>query len=131
MIPFNNKPGFGLVEVLLALAVFTMAIGPLLSLQTSRLSATARFSRIIDRITYAHTLLAKAWLQEPKERAEHKLARPATTFTVTTQEPAEGSSLEQLRDVTWQRVAIVWREGNQTRRDTLVRCRYKRQEAAQ
>jgi prepilin-type N-terminal cleavage/methylation domain-containing protein len=132
MMQIQIKPGFSLVEALLAVAIMAIMLTPLFILQATKMQTTVRASRTYDRVTHAYTFLLQQGYKQSngQGKQEKNVGRPVTTLTFERGNIPKKSVLSRFNDCVIERVLMTWRDGTQQKTDTLVRFVYKPKKGA-
>lgn len=123
MINFKNNSGFTLTEVLIALFVAGVALGPILILQNKSVLSTGSASKSWSRFAAAYDLLlAKAFVPDTnKEKtANKKLSEPLTALRYEQRDMPEASSLKNIPRLALDQVIVDWKERNKRKNYRLI-----------
>lgn len=128
MIPTKNR-GFTLIEVLLALALATLVLTPILILLGTNVPGVARSSRKIGRFLAAKTILESSIFKsahDPKYNLK-KISIPEQEVTVSyTQTSLEkDEKLKSFAGVVKAQVTMEWTERGKKMNDNLVTFIYR------
>lgn len=127
--PLHKKTGSLMIEVLLALAVLVMSLGPIMIAQAGKVRASSTSARLFDRVEQAIQFMYTQLMQpRVQATATKKITQPLATLSFTFQKPPATSSLHVFQSIDSARVTIAWRDGVTDLRDTIVTCRYKQPE---
>ena len=117
-----------MIEALLALVIFVLALSPIIIVQSTRIRACSRIARLFDRLQQATVFMHEASMhsthsidEAPREKT---IVYPRTSLTLTHSKPSETSSLKVFRSIVLERVKIAWRDDTTQLTDALVTCRY-------
>ena len=113
MIHSKNKRGFSLTEVMLSIAIISMAIAPLLILQSRNSNLVKMASRSYNRFLAAYAFLfdniTLARDEKIKERSK-KIADLQTQLTYSASSVPNSSSLKAIPNILIERVTINWQD---------------------
>jgi prepilin-type N-terminal cleavage/methylation domain-containing protein len=126
----NARPGFTLIEVLLAMAIIGLILTPIFAIQLGVMRSNARASETLQRIFFGKQFLVDNEFQlkpeEQEKRIEKKLEKPPTTLIYELKKIPENSALKKFKDVLIESVIMQWidRQGKK-RQERLVTFVYK------
>lgn len=118
---FKHKPGFSLIEVLCALAIFMMVMVPLLDLSGMLVLQASTKARAMQRLLLAESfMLENRILQRygKKPLANKKIADPACELSYQRKPVSE--ALKSFKNVETEVVTIQWTEKGRKRNERLV-----------
>ncbi len=111
MIHLKDKPGFTLIEVMLATALVGIALGPIYYLQGTIFNRVLRMTQVVERMFIAYDYFLDMHKQKAsgaqQKRLAKKVADPATELTYEIKELASNSVLKTefnhlyIEKVTW------------------------------
>lgn len=132
---FRNKPGFTLIEVLLALAIIGMVLTPIFLIQQMVLRRSSAGANLFSRIIQAKDFLIDQQFENMQETqastAERKITNPPTTLTFSSKKIPENSALKKFKHIMVDSVTMQWTEQNKKRQETLVTFSFKPEEQKQ
>jgi len=132
MIAFKNeKAGFTLIEVLLALAIVGLVLSPIFMLQSNVLRSSSARSKLLSRVLEAKKFLLENEFGLSKEadasRNEKKIANPPATLIYELKKVSPESSLKNFKNLAAQTVTMQWVDQQGKRQqDKLVTFLYRR-----
>lgn len=137
MIIFRNKkkPGFTLIEVLLALAIIALVLTPVFLTQINVYKGSTKAARMLARIFAAKTMLITSEFDlapDARElRVEKKIDNPRTTLIYELKKVSEASALKKFKNLLNESVTMQWVDANgKKRQEKLVTFLYKPGKAA-
>jgi prepilin-type N-terminal cleavage/methylation domain-containing protein len=127
----ENKAGFTLIEVLLALAIIGLILSPIFMLQSNVLQSSSARSRLFSYILEAKKFLLENEFGLSKEadesRNEKKITNPPGTLIYELKKVSQESPLKKFKNLSAQTVTMQWidRQGKR-QQDKLVTFLYRR-----
>ncbi len=122
----HKKPGFSLIEVMLALAMFGVTITVLLSLEGTLLSQVFNYSRAIDKI-----IAMKNFFYEMQQEEEHAQTRELGNLKLTYSEKNSGALNEKSPLKKIKNLIVVRVDGTlRTKTDSLITFIYQEPEVS-
>lgn len=129
---FKNKtvlrPGFTLVEILVALVIFALLATPLIMTQSTILGGVARNAWHVQRMIAAQNFFVdgrQAAHTAPEFTLEKKIASPEAYLRYVRAPVAQGSLAVGYKGLLCEKVTVEWQEMGQKKSDTLVQFIFK------
>lgn len=132
MIHFKNNNGFTLLEVLVAVMIVAMIMGPLFLWQTSVMSRTYQASGELNRLFIARSFLVSNQLPSADKQSlvkEEAHKDPAMLLKYEEKKLPENSSIKSFNNIVLSTVTFSWKEGKSNRTRRLVSFTYKKPES--
>ncbi len=132
MIHFKNNNGFTLLEVLVAVMIVAMIMGPLFLWQTSVMSRTYQASGELNRLFIARSFLVSNQLPSADKQQSVKEETPndpAMLLTYEAKKIPETSSITSFNNIVLTTVTFSWKDGKSNRTGRLVSFTYKKPES--
>lgn len=104
MIVFKNKDGFTLIEVLLALAIIGLVLGPIFASQTLISQSSRRVTNLFSQLFSAKKMLLETGTTlDPAQaipvKIEKKINKPDTVLTYQLKKIPDNSALKNFKNV--------------------------------
>lgn len=127
----NHKRGFTLLEVMAAMIVAALILGPIFNLFSGTMNRIRNASRKLDRIVMGKTFLYETHLAQKKTKSnetgiEKKIDDPESTMRYEIMPVSERSSLAGIEGLQREEILISWSDVHGDHTDTLVAFVYKR-----
>lgn len=120
----QNRKGFTLVEVMLAIAIIGMLLTPMLFLEQLILGQSWRVSSRFHRFSLAQKFLYDAREKQPIGATQFSLETrendPPVTLVYRIESVEKTSSLSSVAGLYNERVTLSWRENDLTKNQALV-----------
>lgn len=134
MIHFKNNSGFTLLEVLVAVMIVAMIMGPLFLWQTSVMSRTYQASGELQKLFIARNFLVTHHVQLAAQQTAVKKEThkdPAMVLTYELKKIPDSSPLRSFKNVVLESVTYNWSDGKNSTTRRLVSCAYRKPESKQ
>lgn len=127
MVHFNDKSGFTLIEVILAVAIIGILFGPILVTQGTMMQSIGMLSRRLRAVLAAQELLVETQYDDKAPEQKSKSLKPLGIpgSMAYKEEPAKISALKDFKDIVMKKVSMEWRDGVVRRTDELVTFVFK------
>lgn len=130
MMDFKNKPGFTLIEVLLALAIIGLVLSPIFVIQSAVLRSSSKAASLYTRLLNAKDFLIDQQFEhadsDQPATTERKVANPPTNLVFSSKKIPENSSLKKFKNIMIESVSMEWTDAqNKKRQEKLVTFAFK------
>ncbi|BDC34076.1 hypothetical protein Noda2021_00340 [Candidatus Dependentiae bacterium Noda2021] len=134
MIHSKNNSGFTILEVLVAVMITAMIMGPLFLWQTGVLSRTYQASGLLNRLFVGRNFLIQnhfQFLRETVAKKEEKNNDPAMTMNYELKALPAGTALSSFKNVVQEVVTLTWQDGKNKQVQRLVSFQHRPKESKQ
>jgi hypothetical protein len=129
MIRFKNKMGFMSIEALVAIAIVSFIMTPLIVMQASALESVVKMSHSLHRIFLAKSFLYQARRQQKEEQQQFSFKAeeldPVTELAYELAPVKKGSALHDIPGLLVEKVESRGLSGSRRVTDTLVTFVYR------
>lgn len=132
---FNSRPGFTIVEVLIATAIMGIMFVSIFALQSSMTRSVVWTTQRLERMMHAHNFFIEAAAATDDAEKEavprtKKITRPPTELLYKkTKLKSEEPFGQYAHDLYRQQVTITWNEGARKRQELLIGYMYQPKKA--
>jgi len=124
MINLQNKNGFSLLEVIVAMTIIAFMVSPLVIMASTILRRIVRDSRNEERIFLMRNLLCEVHRDQPPNTPTFEKRVGNTQLRYQLIPPPANSSLQPMKGIHIERVTATWYEAGKQAQDVLISTKY-------
>ncbi len=126
MIHSKNRPGFSLLETIMAMMIISTMAVPLVIMQGTVLRRVVRDGQHMERIFLMRNFLLEARRETTSGATtfEKTVPTPNTQLRYQLMPPQANSSLHAMKGIQIERITATWREVGKETQDVMVTIKY-------